>query len=89
MNKEKIETVKSRIKKYLPVATTSVGLVAISYALYVVRQANENSRVLAQDHFIPLTPDDREALQTGNVDIRYNIDGQAYSLRHIGNTPKQ
>jgi hypothetical protein len=89
MNKDKIKAVKSRIKKNLPVVTTSVGLVAISYALYVVHQATEISRGLKSDDFFPLTPDDREAMQTGNVDIRYNIDGQAYSMRHVGNASQQ
>jgi hypothetical protein len=83
MKKIELETVKKKLKKYAPACAAATGIVATVYAFSVVHHAKKNT--------ITLTPDDREALRTEDVNIHYNFkdDGQSYAIRHIGNTPKK
>jgi Na+-translocating ferredoxin:NAD+ oxidoreductase RnfC subunit len=83
MNKEKLEAAKKKLRKYAPVFAAASGIISTVYAISVVHNTKKNT--------ITLTPDDREALQTGDVNIVYNFndDGQSYAIRHIGNTPQK
>ena len=76
MNKEKLAALKAKSVKYVPIVSTAIGLIATTYAIFVVNDVKKNH--------IKLTADDREALKSGNTDMTYVIDGCVYTLRHTG-----
>lgn len=76
--KEKLAAIKKKITDNAPIiiASTSTVVTIATVVYYKTKMTLETSK------------EDLEAMQTGNVNVTYSIDGGDYTLRYVGNTPK-
>jgi hypothetical protein len=81
MNKEKLASIKSKIKRCAPAAISIASTISTIATVIYYQQKTKD--------MIDLTEEDKKVLQTHNVNICYSIDGEDYALRHLGKTPDE
>jgi hypothetical protein len=76
--KKKLAAAKKKLKKDARVisACAITATIAVGYYEYKNREK------------LVFTKEDQALVKTGDVNMRYSVNGSDYSLRYIGNTPK-
>jgi hypothetical protein len=79
MNKDKLAAAKKKFKKNAPVFVAAISTVtAIATVVYYQTKMT-----------LDTSKEELEAMESGDTEVTYSIDGNDYALRYVGNTPEK